>query len=166
MNSFEVTGGQKLKGQITPQGAKNEALQILCAVLLTPEKMTISNIPAIRDVLALIDILKDLGVKVEKLSESKYTFQADNINLDYLKTDAYKKKGSALRGSIMIMGPLLTRFKQAYMPKPGGDKIGRRRLDTHFLGFEKLGAKFNYDPDSGFFNVDASDLRGTYILLD
>ncbi|HWB64367.1 MAG TPA: hypothetical protein VG603_12705, partial [Chitinophagales bacterium] len=127
-NAFEVTGGKKLKGEIVPQGAKNEALQILCAVLLTPEKVTISNIPAIRDVLALIDILKDLGVKVEKLSEEEYTFQADAINLDYLKTDTYKKKGAALRGSIMIMGPLLTRFKKAYMPKPGGDKIGRRRL--------------------------------------
>ena len=123
-NSLEVTGGKKLKGEITPQGAKNEALQILCAVLLTPEKVTISNIPAIRDVLALIDILQDLGVNVEKLNEDTYTFQANNINLDYLKSDVYKKKGASLRGSIMIMGPLLTRFKKAYMPKPGGDKIG------------------------------------------
>ncbi|MDB5284097.1 MAG: UDP-N-acetylglucosamine1-carboxyvinyltransferase, partial [Bacteroidota bacterium] len=155
-NSFEVTGGKKLKGEITPQGAKNEALQILCAVLLTPEKMTIDNIPAIRDVLALIDILRDLGVKVEKLGEEKYTFQADTVNLDYLKTDLYKKKGAALRGSIMIMGPLLTRFKKAYMPKPGGDKIGRRRLDTHFFGFEKLGAKFNYDSNESFFSAEAS----------
>lgn len=166
MNAFEVTGGKKLKGEIVPQGAKNEALQILCAVLLTPEKVTIDNIPAIRDVLALIDILKDLGVKVEKLSEEKYTFQADAVNLDYLKTDAYKKKGAALRGSIMIMGPLLTRFKKAYLPKPGGDKIGRRRLDTHFLGFEKLGAKFNYDSNESFYSVEASNLKGTYILLD
>lgn len=165
-NSFEVTGGRKLKGEIEPQGAKNEALQILCAVLLTPEKVTISNIPAIRDVLALIDILKDLGVKVEKKSEDTYVFQADAINLDYLKTDTYKKKGAALRGSIMIMGPLLTRFKKAYLPKPGGDKIGRRRLDTHFLGFEKLGAKFNYDSNETFYSVEASNLRGTYILLD
>lgn len=165
-NSFEITGGKKLKGEITPQGAKNEALQILCAVLLTPEKITISNIPAIRDVLALIDILKDLGVKVEKLSEDTYSFQADNVNLEFLKTDIYKKKGASLRGSIMIMGPLLTRFKKAYLPKPGGDKIGRRRLDTHFLGFEKLGAKFNYDNNETFYSVEASNLHGTYVLLD
>lgn len=165
-NSFEVIGGKKLKGEIVPQGAKNEALQILCAVLLTPEKVTISNIPAIRDVLALIDILKDLGVKVEKLAEDTYTFQSDTIDLDYLKTDTYKKKGAALRGSIMIMGPLLTRFKKAYLPKPGGDKIGRRRLDTHFLGFEKLGAKFNYDSNETFYSVEASNLTGTYVLLD
>lgn len=165
-NSFEVIGGKKLKGEIVPQGAKNEALQILCAVLLTPEKVTISNIPAIRDVLALIDILKDLGVKVEKLAEDTYTFQSDTIDLDYLKTDIYKKKGAALRGSIMIMGPLLTRFKKAYLPKPGGDKIGRRRLDTHFLGFEKLGAKFNYDSNETFYSVEASNLTGTYVLLD
>ncbi len=166
MNAFEVTGGKKLKGEITPQGAKNEALQILCAVLLTPEKMTISNIPAIRDVLALIDILKDMGVKIEKLSEDTYTFQADNVDLEYLKTDTYKKKGAALRGSIMVMGPLLTRFKKGFMPKPGGDKIGRRRLDTHFLGFEKLGAKFNFDSNDSFYSVEASHLKGTYILLD
>lgn len=155
-----------MKGEIVPQGAKNEALQILCAVLLTAEKVTISNIPAIRDVLALIDILKDLGVKVEKLSEDTYTFQADAVDLDFLKTDAYKRKGAALRGSIMIMGPLLTRFKKAYLPKPGGDKIGRRRLDTHFLGFEKLGAKFNYDSNETFYSVEASNLKGTYTLLD
>ena len=165
-NSFVVTGGRKLKGEITPQGAKNEALQILCAVLLTPEKITVSNIPAIRDVLALIDILQDLGVKVEKLSEDTYTFKADEINLDFLKSDSYKKKGASLRGSIMIMGPLLTRFKHAYMPKPGGDKIGRRRLDTHFLGFEKLGAQFNYDSNESFYSVEASNLQGTYVLLD
>ncbi len=165
-NSFEVIGGKKLKGEITPQGAKNEALQILCAVLLTPEKITISNIPAIRDVLALIDILQDLGVKVEKLSEDTYSFKADNVNLEFLKTDTYKKKGASLRGSIMIMGPLLTRFKHAYLPKPGGDKIGRRRLDTHFLGFEKLGAKFNYDSNETFYSVEASNLKGTYVLLD
>jgi UDP-N-acetylglucosamine 1-carboxyvinyltransferase len=165
-NTFIVTGGKKLKGEIVPQGAKNEALQILCAVLLTAHKVTISNIPAIRDVLALIDILKDLGVKVEKLNEDTYTFQADNVNLDYLKTDTYKKKGAALRGSIMIMGPLLARFKKAYLPKPGGDKIGRRRLDTHFLGFEKLGAKFNYNSNETFYSVEAGNLNGTYILLD
>lgn len=165
-NAFEVIGGKKLKGEITPQGAKNEALQILCAVLLSPEKITISNIPAIRDVLALIDILKDLGVRIEKLSEDSYSFEASQIDLEYLKTDTYKKKGAALRGSIMIMGPLLTRFKKAYLPKPGGDKIGRRRLDTHFLGFEKLGAKFNYDNNETFYSVEANNLHGTYILLD
>ncbi len=165
-NSFEVIGGKKLKGEITPQGAKNEALQILCAVLLTPEKVTISNIPAIRDVLALIDILQDLGVEVEKLAEDTYTFKADKVNLEFLKSDTYKKKGASLRGSIMIMGPLLTRFKHAYLPKPGGDKIGRRRLDTHFLGFEKLGAKFNYDSNETFYSVEASNLKGTYVLLD
>ncbi len=166
MTSFEVIGGKKLSGSIEPQGAKNEALQILCAVLLTPEKVTISNIPAIVDVLALIDILKDLGVKVEQLSEDTYTFKADEVNLEYLKTDTYKKKGASLRGSIMIMGPLLTRFNKAFLPKPGGDKIGRRRLDTHFLGFEKLGAKFNYDSNESFYSVEASNLHGTYILLD
>lgn len=166
MSSFQIIGGTKLKGELQVQGAKNEALQILCAVLLTPEKVTVKNVPAIVDVLGLIDILKDLGVKVEKIAEDAYTFQADNINLDYLKTDAYKKKGASLRGSIMIMGPLLTRFKKAYLPKPGGDKIGRRRLDTHFLGFEKLGAKFNYDSIETFYSVEANNLKGTYILLD
>ena len=165
-NSFEIIGGKKLKGEIIPQGAKNEALQILCAVLLTPEKVTISNIPTIRDVLALIDILQDLGVEVEKLAEDTYTFKADKINLEFLKSDIYKRKGASLRGSIMIMGPLLTRFKHAYLPKPGGDKIGRRRLDTHFLGFEKLGAKFNYDSNETFYSVEASNLKGTYVLLD
>lgn len=165
-NAFEVTGGKKLNGELTPQGAKNEALQILCAVLLTPEKVTIKNIPAIRDVLALIDILKDFGVKVEQLSTDTYTFQADSIDLEYIKTDTYKKKGGALRGSTMIMGPLLARFKKAYLPKPGGDKIGRRRLDTHFLGFEKLGAKFNYDSNESLYSVEASNLTGKYILLD
>jgi UDP-N-acetylglucosamine 1-carboxyvinyltransferase len=166
MSSFQIIGGKKLKGELQVQGAKNEALQILCAVLLTPEKVTIKNIPAIVDVLGLIDILKDLGVKIEKITEDTYTFQSDNINLDYLKTDVYKKKGASLRGSIMIMGPLLTRFKKAYLPKPGGDKIGRRRLDTHFLGFEKLGANFNYDSNETFYSVEANNLKGTYILLD
>lgn len=166
MSSFQVIGGKKLKGELQVQGAKNEALQILCAVLLTPEKVTIKNIPAIVDVLGLIDILKDLGVKVEKITEDTYIFQSDNINLDYLKTDVFKKKGASLRGSIMIMGPLLTRFKKAYLPKPGGDKIGRRRLDTHFLGFQKLGAKFNYDSNETFYRVEANNLIGTYILLD
>jgi UDP-N-acetylglucosamine 1-carboxyvinyltransferase len=166
MSSFQIIGGKKLKGELKVQGAKNEALQILCAVLLTPEKVTIKNIPAIVDVLGLIDILKDLGVKVEKHSEDTYTFQADEINLEYLKSDTFKKKGASLRGSIMIMGPLLTRLKKAFLPKPGGDKIGRRRLDTHFLGFEKLGAKFNYDANETFYSVEANNLKGTYILLD
>ena len=166
MASFEVTGGKKLKGEITPQGAKNEALQILCAVLLTPEKITISNIPNIIDVNKLIDLLKSLGVKVEQKSEDTYIFQADSVNVDYLLTDEYKKKAAALRGSIMVMGPLLARFGKGYIPKPGGDKIGRRRLDTHFIGFQKLGARFDYDEKTNFYKVDASQLKGTYMLLD
>lgn len=166
MSSFEVTGGKKLKGEIVPQGAKNEALQILCAVLLTPEKITISNIPNIVDVIKLIDLLKSLGVKVEQKSEDTYEFKADNVNVDYLLSEEYKKKAAALRGSIMVMGPLLARFGKGYIPKPGGDKIGRRRLDTHFLGFQKLGAKFDYDEKTNFYKVDASKLKGTYMLLD
>lgn len=166
MSSFEVTGGKKLSGELVPQGAKNEALQILCAVLLTPEKITISNIPNILDVNKLIDLLKSLGVQVEKIGEGEYVFQAKEIDIDYLLTEEYKKKAAALRGSVMIMGPLLARFGKGYISKPGGDKIGRRRLDTHFIGFEKLGAKFNYDERSNFYKVDASQLKGTYILLD
>ncbi len=166
MSSFVVTGGRKLKGEIIPQGAKNEALQILCAVLLTPEKITISNIPNIVDVIKLIDLLKSLGVAIEQKSEDTYVFQADKVNVDYLLTDEYKKKAAALRGSIMVMGPLLARFGKGYIPKPGGDKIGRRRLDTHFIGFQKLGAKFNYDEKTNFYKVDASQLKGTYMLLD
>lgn len=166
MDTFEIIGGKKLKGEITPQGAKNEALQIISAVLLTDQLVTISNIPDIVDVNKLIDLLKDMGVKVERLSKDTYTFKADEINLKYFTTDEFKKKGAALRGSVMIVGPLLARFKQAYIPRPGGDKIGRRRLDTHFLGFQKLGAKFNYDPKDSFFSVDASELKGTYMLLD
>lgn len=166
MDTFEIIGGKKLKGEITPQGAKNEALQIISAVLLTEELITISNIPDIVDVNKLIDLLRDMGVKVERLSKDTYTFKADEINLKYFTTDEFKKKGAALRGSVMIVGPLLARFKQAYIPRPGGDKIGRRRLDTHFLGFQKLGAKFNYDPKDSFFSVDASELKGTYMLLD
>jgi UDP-N-acetylglucosamine 1-carboxyvinyltransferase len=166
MASFQIIGGNQLKGEITPQGAKNEALQILCAVLLTPEKVTINNIPLIRDVLKLIDLLADLGVTVTKNSEKSYTFKAKDINLAYLESDDYTKKASALRGSVMILGPLLARFKKAKIPRPGGDKIGRRRLDTHFIGFEKLGAKFNYDGDTGYYNIDAKNLKGTYILLD
>jgi UDP-N-acetylglucosamine 1-carboxyvinyltransferase len=166
MNAFEITGGQKLKGEITPQGAKNEALQILSAVLLTEEKITISNIPDIKDVNKLIDLLGDLGVKIERLNKDTYTFEAKDINLDFFQSDTFKSKGGSLRGSIMIVGPLLARFGKAAIPKPGGDKIGRRRLDTHFLGFEKLGAKFVYDSKAAFFNVDATNLKGTYILLD
>ncbi|MEH6306606.1 UDP-N-acetylglucosamine 1-carboxyvinyltransferase [Olivibacter sp. CPCC 100613] len=166
MNAFEIYGGKPLKGEITPQGAKNEALQILSAVLLTPQKMTISNIPDIKDVNKLIELLGDLGVEVERINEDTYTFEAKNINIDYFQSEEFKTKGGSLRGSIMIVGPLLARFGKAAIPKPGGDKIGRRRLDTHFLGFEKLGARFQYDQDQHFFNIDATNLRGTYILLD
>lgn len=167
MASFQITGGRKLKGELNPQGAKNEALQILCAVLLTKEPVTIHNIPGIRDVNQLIDLLGDLGVWVTKTGESSYRFQASDVNLDYLETDTYKRKAAALRGSVMLLGPMLARFKKGRIPRPGGDKIGRRRLDTHFLGFEKLGAQFNYDPnDGGYYQVDASNLRGTYMLLD
>jgi len=166
MAIFEVTGGKQLKGDIIPQGAKNEALQILCAVLLTPEKVTISNIPDIVDINKLIDLLRDLGVKVEKTGHEEYTFQSDEINVDYLVSNEFKKKGGGLRGSTMIIGPMLTRFGRAYMPKPGGDKIGRRRMDTHFIGFENLGAKFEYDPENEIFKVYADKLKGTYMLLD
>ena len=166
MNAFEIHGGKPLRGEIVPQGAKNEALQVISAVLLTEEKVTISNIPDIKDVNKLIELLGDLGVEVNRRSKDTYTFQAKDINLDFFKSQEFKTKGGGLRGSIMIVGPLLARFGTAAIPKPGGDKIGRRRLDTHFLGFEKLGAKFNYDAESGFFNVDATNLRGTYILLD
>src|ERR1700761_7934609 len=166
INAFEIIGGKPLKGEIIPQGAKNEALQILSAVLLTSEPITISNIPDIVDVKKLIELLGDMGVTVEQLSADTYKFEAKNINTDFFQSDEFKSKGGSLRGSIMIVGPLLARFGKAAIPKPGGDKIGRRRLDTHFLGFEKLGARFNYNAESGFYNVDASDLKGTYILLD
>jgi len=166
VNAFEIQGGKPLKGEITPQGAKNEALQILSAVLLTEEKITISNIPDIKDVNKLIELLGDMGVIVEKLGDDTYSFEAKDIDQDFFQSEAFKAKGGGLRGSIMIVGPLLARFGKASIPKPGGDKIGRRRLDTHFLGFEKLGAQFNYNPEDGFFNVDASNLQGTYILLD
>lgn len=166
MKAFEIIGGNKLKGEIQPQGAKNEALQILSAVLLTEEKITISNIPDIQDVNKLIELLGDLGVQIERLSKDTYTFQAKDIDLNFFQSAAFKSKGGGLRGSIMIVGPLLARFGKAAIPKPGGDKIGRRRLDTHFLGFEKLGAKFVYDAKNSFFNVDATNLKGTYILLD
>ncbi|MGB1041451.1 MAG: UDP-N-acetylglucosamine 1-carboxyvinyltransferase, partial [Flavobacteriales bacterium] len=165
-NIFEINGGKKLKGEIIPQGAKNEALQILCAVLLTPETVIIDNLPNIIDVNKLIDLLASIGVTVEKLSESKYSFTADSVDVDYLISEEFKKKGSSLRGSIMILGPLLARFGTGYMPKPGGDKIGRRRLDTHFIGFEKLGATYRYDSKEFFYEVKAEKLKGTFIHLD
>jgi UDP-N-acetylglucosamine 1-carboxyvinyltransferase len=166
MAVFEVTGGKHLKGDIIPQGAKNEALQVICAVLLTAEKVTIGNIPEIVDILKLIDLLKDLGVKVEKTGHEEYTFQADDVNVDFIVSPEFKKKGGNLRGSIMIVGPMLARYGKAYMPKPGGDKIGRRRVDTHFLGFEKLGAEFIYDDVNEIFKVEGKNLRGAYMLLD
>jgi len=166
MAKFQIIGGNKLKGEIVPQGAKNEALQILCAVLLTPEPVVISNVPDIVDVNKLIDLLKDLGVKVTKSGHEQYTFIADAVNIDYLNSPEFKKKGAALRGSIMIVGPLLARFGRGYIPKPGGDKIGRRRLDTHFIGFQKLGAKFEYIENEEFYKVEASNLKGCYMLLD
>ena len=166
MKSFRIEGGQQLKGSIQPQGAKNEALQILCAVLLTPEKVTIHNIPNIIDVNKLIHLLQKLGVVVEKLSENSYTFQADSINLDYLESAEFKVDGAGLRGSIMIVGPMLSRFGKGYIPKPGGDKIGRRRLDTHFEGFIKLGAEFRYNKEDHFYGVESDQLQGTYMLLD
>ncbi|MGN8071871.1 UDP-N-acetylglucosamine 1-carboxyvinyltransferase [Mucilaginibacter sp. 22184] len=165
-NAFVINGGKPLKGEITPQGAKNEALQVISAVLLTDQKVTISNIPDIKDVNKLIELLGDMGVIVEKTGDDTYTFIAKDIDQDFFQSETFKSKGGGLRGSIMIVGPLLARFGKASIPKPGGDKIGRRRLDTHFLGFEKLGAQFNYNPADGFFNVDASNLKGTYILLD
>lgn len=166
MKTFKIEGGHQLKGSIQPQGAKNEALQILCAVLLSPEKITIHNIPEIIDVNKLIVLLEKLGVKVNKLGNGSYSFQADEINLDYLETEAFKVDGRGLRGSIMIVGPLLARFGKGYIPKPGGDKIGRRRLDTHFEGFIKLGANFRYNREDHFYGVEAKELKGTYMLLD
>src|SRR5882757_6560842 len=165
-NAFEIIGGTPLKGEITPQGAKNEALLILSAVLLTSQKITVSNIPDIKDVNKLIELLGDMGVKVEKLAPDTYSFEAKNIDRNFFESEAFKTKGGGLRGSIMIVGPLLARFGSASIPKPGGDKIGRRRLDTHFLGFEKLGAKFNYNSNETFYSVEASNLKGGYILLD
>ena len=166
MKSFKIEGGHPLKGSIQPQGAKNEALQILCAVLLTSEKVSIHNIPNIIDVNKLIHLLGKLNVKVEKHSDNSYTFQADAVDLDYLETPAFKVDGAGLRGSIMIVGPLLARFGKGYIPKPGGDKIGRRRLDTHFEGFIKLGAEFRYNKEDHFYGVEAKALKGAYMLLD
>ena len=166
MGTFKIEGGAQLKGEITPQGAKNEALQVLCTVLLTPEKVTITNIPDIIDVNKLINLLRNLGVKIEKLAHGSYSFQADEVNLSYLESEAFKEEGKALRGSIMIVGPLLARFGKGYIPKPGGDKIGRRRLDTHFEGFINLGAKFRYNKEEYFYGVEAEKLKGAYMLLD
>lgn len=166
MRSFEVTGGKKLQGEIIPQGAKNEALQIISAVLLTSGKVTISNIPDIIDVNLLIDLLADLGVKTERKDRSTCTFQANDVNVDFLETEAFRNKGGKLRGSVMTAGPMLARFKKAYIPKPGGDKIGRRRLDTHIIGFQKLGAAFSYDTEDGFFHLTATRLKGADLLLD
>ncbi|MEA1787137.1 UDP-N-acetylglucosamine 1-carboxyvinyltransferase [Arenibacter sp. GZD96] len=166
MGTFKIEGGHKLHGEITPQGAKNEALQILCAVLLTSESVTIHNIPDIVDVNKLISLLEDLGVKIQKKGKGSYVFKADEVQLDYLQSDQFKNDGKGLRGSIMMVGPLLARFGKGYIPKPGGDKIGRRRLDTHFEGFIKLGAKFRYNKEEHFYGVEAKSLKGTYMLLD
>jgi UDP-N-acetylglucosamine 1-carboxyvinyltransferase len=166
MSIFKIRGGNKLKGEIIPQGAKNEALQILSATLLSAEPITIHNVPNIVDVNKLIELIGAMGSKVEKLGPESYRFTASNINVKYLETEEYRKKAAALRGSVMLLGPILSRFGKASMPKPGGDKIGRRRLDTHFLGFQKLGAKFNFDSDEHLFTIDASELKGSYILLD
>jgi UDP-N-acetylglucosamine 1-carboxyvinyltransferase len=166
MNSFEVIGGKKLKGEIIPQGAKNEALQIISAVLLTPEKVTITNIPDILDVNLLIELLGEMNVKIERPQRDTCIFQADNVNIDYLQSEGYKQKSGRLRGSVMLAGPMLARFRKAYIPKPGGDKIGRRRLDTHIIGFEKLGASFNYISNDGFFELNAPNLKGAYMMLD
>ncbi len=167
MGTFKIDGGHSLKGEIRPQGSKNESLQIICATLLTSEEVIIDNIPDIRDVNKLISILGDLGVRTQKLSKGKYSFKADEINLEYLDSKLFRQDGGSLRGSIMIVGPLLARFGKGYIPRPGGDKIGRRRLDTHFQGFIKLGAKFRYNKEDRFYEVEAPDgLKGAYMLLD
>ncbi|MDF9801049.1 UDP-N-acetylglucosamine 1-carboxyvinyltransferase [Catalinimonas alkaloidigena] len=166
MASFKIEGGHKLQGEIIPQGAKNEALQILCAVLLTPEQVTIHKIPNIRDVMKLIDLLKSMGVMVEKIGEESYTFKAADVNINYLETEEFSQQATALRGSIMILGPLLARFGKGRIPMPGGDKIGRRRLDTHFIGLQKLGAKFHYDAANKYYSVEGNHLTGAYMLLD
>ena len=166
MHSFEVRGNKKLQGEIIPQGAKNEALQIISAVLLTPEKITITNIPDIIDVNLLIELLGDMNVNIERTSRDTCTFRANDVNIDYLHSDAFKKKSGKLRGAVMLAGPMLARFRKAFIPKPGGDKIGRRRLDTHIIGFEKLGASFIYHEEDGFFHLEAPQLQGAYLLLD
>ena len=166
MASFVIEGGQRLHGEITPQGAKNEVLQVLCAVLLTAEEVVVNNVPDILDVNNLIQLLRDMGVKVAKLGLSTYSFKADDVDLDYLQSDAFLKKCSSLRGSVMLVGPLLARFGKAMISKPGGDKIGRRRLDTHFVGIQKLGATFHYDAGCGVYQITSDELKGTYLLLD
>ena len=166
MAKFIVEGGHHLKGEITPQGAKNEALQIICATLLTSERVVLHNVPIISDVMQLLELLQRMGVKVERLSDDSFAIQADNVDLEYLRSADYHKRCRRLRGSVMMIGPLLTRFGIGFMPKPGGDKIGRRRLDTHFLGFQKLGADFNFDISEEFYTVEAKRLKGTYMLLD
>ena len=166
MASFVIEGGHSLSGEITPQGAKNEALQVICATLLTKQKVTIHNIPSILDVNNLIDLLKNIGVRVEKISKHTYSFQADAIDVDFFTSTAYYKQSSALRGSVMLVGPLVARFGYAIIPKPGGDKIGRRRLDTHFVGIQKLGAEFTYDPTHQLYKIEAKKLQGTYMLLE
>ncbi|MBY0478094.1 MAG: UDP-N-acetylglucosamine 1-carboxyvinyltransferase [Chitinophagaceae bacterium] len=166
MHSFEVRGGKKLKGEIIPQGAKNEALQIISAVLLTADKVTVTNIPDIVDVNLLIELLGDMNVKIERPQRDTCIFQADDVDIDYLHSEAFKKKSSKLRGSVMLAGPMLARFRKAFIPKPGGDKIGRRRLDTHVVGFEKLGAAFNYHAEDGFFHLTTDELKGVNMLLD
>ena len=166
MHSFEVQGGKKLKGEIIPQGAKNEALQIISAVLLTPEKVTINNIPDILDVNLLIELLGDMNVKIERTQRDKCIFQANDVDIDFLHSETFRKKSGRLRGSVMFAGPMLSRFRKAFIPKPGGDKIGRRRLDTHIIGFEKLGASFTYHEEDGFFHLEAPNLKGTNLLLD
>ena len=166
METFKIKGGFELKGEITPQGAKNEALQVICATILTDKIVTIHNIPDIIDVKRLIDLLSKLGVNIKKINTNSYSFQSDKLNLDYLESEEFKKDGKSLRGSIMIVGPLLSRFGKGYIPKPGGDKIGRRRLDTHFQGLIKLGGKFEYNKKDHFYTIKADKLKGTYILLD
>jgi UDP-N-acetylglucosamine 1-carboxyvinyltransferase len=166
MTSFEVRGGKPLKGEITPQGAKNEALQIISAVLLTKEKVTVTNIPDILDVNLLIELLQDMGVKVDRPQRDTCIFQADAVDVDFMHSPVFKKKGGRLRGSVMVAGPMLARFQKAFIPKPGGDKIGRRRLDTHIIGLEKLGALYSYDATDGFYTLTASELKGAYMLLD
>src|SRR5687768_17730001 len=166
MSSFEVVGGKRLSGEITPQGAKNEALQVISAVLLTAEKVVISNIPDITDVNLLIELLGEMNVRIERINRTTYSFVADDINIDYLHSETYKNKSGRLRGSVMLAGPMLGRFKKAFIPKPGGDKIGRRRLDTHLLGFQKLGAEYIYYPEDAFFYFSTEGLKGTYMLLD
>ena len=166
MYSFEVNGGKKLAGEIIPQGAKNEALQIISAVILTPEKVTISNIPDILDVNLLIELLAEMNVKIERTQKDTCTFQANDVDIDYLHSEIFRKKSGRLRGSVMLAGPMLARFRKAFIPKPGGDKIGRRRLDTHIVNFERLGASFNYHTEDGFFHLLAPNLKGSFLLMD